>query len=106
MNYNEIVAKKMEKELSDYKKELLAMPPEEILDHCVEYVIKQDIFWQFQYMPDLPRREIKALSELEKPLEEISYFFEKRDFGYNEALEAAIKGKAIAEAQKSRKNTK
>lgn len=69
---------KMFAEQEAYRRELLTMPPEEILGHAYEYVAREDILLSLEYS-DLSAKQAKALLQTDTPLADIYAKWEKRE---------------------------
>lgn len=67
---------KMYYEQLRYRDWLLTLPPEEILRHAYEYIIREDIVLTLEYR-DLNDQQAKALLGLEAPVADIFKDFEK-----------------------------
>ena len=67
---NSTLYRKLFDEQERYRKELLALPPEKILDHAYEYAVRDDILLSFEYH-DLSDEQVKALLKSEYPLHDI-----------------------------------
>lgn len=61
---------KMFAEQEVYRRELLTMSPEEILQHAYEYVAREDILLSLEYS-DLSAKQAKALLQTDTPLSDI-----------------------------------
>lgn len=60
---------KMKNELDNFKSELKAKPPDEIIQSAYELVTKEDILSLFEIEEDFDLQEYKALLKTKKPLE-------------------------------------
>ena len=68
--------KKLFAEQEKFKGWLLTQPPDEILNHAYEYVMREDIVLALEYH-DLSDERAKALLASPSPLDEIFHDFEK-----------------------------
>lgn len=64
-----------------YKKVLLSLPPEEILDHAYEYAAREDILMSLEYH-DLCNGQAMALLKSEYPLRDIFSKWEDHETDY------------------------
>lgn len=69
---------KMFAEQEAYRRELLTMSPEEILQHAYEYVAREDILLSLEYS-DLSAKQAKALLQTDTPLADIYAKWENRE---------------------------
>ena len=75
---NTALYKKMFTEQKQYRDWLLAQPPEEILNHCYEYTVREDILLALE-CSNLTGRQCKALLNSRCPLADVFKDFEKRE---------------------------
>lgn len=78
---NSALYRKLFDEQDQYKKVLLKLPPENILDHAYEYAVRDDILLSFEYH-DLSDDQVKALLKSEYPLHDIFNKWESRETEY------------------------
>lgn len=101
---NRKLYEKVSAEMEAYENELLAMPPEEILEHAYAYATKQDIVLALEEH-DLSEKQARALLRCDDALEAIFDRWEHTEMAYmdtirdmisrtaNEKLRAAFKEK-------------
>ena len=101
---NRKLYEKVSAEMEAYENELLAMPPEEILEHAYAYATKQDIVLALEEH-DLSEKQARALLRCDNALEAIFDRWEHTEMAYmdtirdmisctaNEKLRAAFKEK-------------
>ena len=65
---NRKLYEKVSAEMEAYENELLAMPPEEILEHAYAYATKQDIVLALEEY-DLSEKQVRALLQCDNALE-------------------------------------
>ena len=87
--------KKLFAEQQDFKGWLVKQPPEEILKHAYEYVIREDIVIEMEYH-DLTDTEAKALLADEKPLKAIFDAYENSEGGHMDEIRNCIESRAKA----------
>ena len=75
---NTALYKKMLAEKEKYREWLLNQPPEEILRHCYDYAIHEDIVFALEYQ-DLSDKQCRALLKSPHPLDDVFHAFEKRE---------------------------
>lgn len=85
--------KKMFAEQESYRDWLLSQPPEEILNHCYEYTVREDIVLALEYN-DLTNEQCKALLDSPAPLSDVFGFFEKMETGYMDDIRGCIEERA------------
>ena len=68
--WNTALYQKMFAEQEKYREWLLSQPPEEILHHAYEYVMREDILLSLEYN-SLTGRQAKALEKSPSPLQDI-----------------------------------
>lgn len=73
--------RKMFDEQEQYRKALLLLPPEKILDHAYEYAAREDILMSLEYH-DLSESQAKALMKSEHPLRDIFRAWEDKETDY------------------------
>ncbi len=98
--------RRMCEEQKEFKKELLSMPPEEMLQHSYAYNIREDILLIMQEI-ELTDRQAKALLKSEHPLCDIFERRENHESQYmnelRDNIEAHIDEVIKAERQKENK---
>ena len=69
---NRKLYEKVSAEMEAYENELLAMPPEEILEHAYAYATKQDIVLALEEY-DLSEKQVRALLQCDNALGAITF---------------------------------
>ena len=69
---------KMFYEQEQFREWLLGQPPEEILNHCYTYTVREDILLALE-TNDLSDRQCQALLKSHTPLEDVFREFEHRE---------------------------
>lgn len=85
--------KKLFAEQEKFKGWLLTQPPDEILNHAYEYVMREDIVLALEYH-DLSDGQAKALLDSPSPLAEIFHDFEKIEGDHMETIRECIESRA------------
>lgn len=80
-------------EQESFKGWLLTQPPEEILNHAYEYVIREDIVLAMEYH-DVTDAQAKALIASPSPLAEIFHDFEKIEGDHMDTIRECIEKRA------------
>ena len=80
-------------EQESFKGWLLTQPPEEILNHAYEYVMREDIVLAMEYH-DLSDEQAKALIASPSPLAEIFHDFEKIEGDHMDIIRECIEKRA------------
>ena len=75
---NTALYEKMFAEQQRYREWLLSQPPDEILNHCYEFTVREDIVLALEYH-DLSDKQCKALLQSRSPLADVFKDFEKRE---------------------------
>lgn len=78
---NSALYRKLFDEQERYKKALLSLPFEKILDHAYEYAARNDILMSFEYH-NLNESQAKALMKSEYPLQDIFRAWEDKETDY------------------------
>lgn len=94
--------KKLFTEQEKYREWLLAQPPSEILNHCYEYTIREDIILALEYV-ELDKKQVKALLDKGITLDDLFNDFEKRETDHMHDITFTIESRAdkiIREAEK------
>ena len=73
---NTALYKKVFAEQEKYREWLLSQPPDEILNHCYEYTVREDIVLALEEY-DLSDKQCKALLKSPSPLADVFKDFEK-----------------------------
>lgn len=87
----EALYKKMCEEQDGYRNWLLSLPPKEILWHCYEYTIREDIVGAVEYMDDLSDEACEKLLASSSPLADVLYVFNKYETSHMSDIEEAIR---------------
>ena len=85
--------KKLFAEQEKFKGWLLTQPPDEILNHAYEYVMREDIVLALEYH-DLSDERAKALLASPSPLDEIFHDFEKIEGDHMDTIRGCIESRA------------
>ena len=80
---------KVSAEMEAYENELLAMPPEEILEHAYAYATKQDIVLALEEH-DLSEKQARALLQCDNALEAIFDRWEHTEMAYMDTIRDMI----------------
>ena len=75
---NTALYEKMFSEQKRYREWLLSQPPDEIINHCYEFTVREDIVLALEYH-DLSDKQCKALLRSPCPLADVFKDFEKRE---------------------------
>ena len=98
---NTALYQKMEREQDKYRKWLVQCPPEEILSHAYEYVVREDILMSMEEL-NLPDDQAMALLKQRGPLDDVFKDFSKLETDYMETVRGAIESFAERKAAKDR----
>ena len=105
---NTALYKKVFAEQEKYREWLLSQPPDEILNHCYEYTVREDILMSLEYH-DLEDSQARALLKSGKPLKQIFERWENQETSYMDTVwdtvqeqARAAEAKQKAKAQKER----
>ena len=74
---------------------LLSQPPDEILNYCYEYTVREDIVLALEEF-DLSNKQCRALLKSPSPLADVYADFEKSEFGYRDHDRNIIESRANA----------
>ena len=85
--------KKLFAEQEKFKGWLLTQPPDEILNHAYEYVMREDIVLALEYH-DLSDERAKALLASPSPLDEVFHEFEKIEGDHMDTIRGCIESRA------------
>lgn len=88
-----------------YRTWLLSQSPEEILHHCYEYTIREDILLALEYV-DLTDEQCMALLGSRDPLDDIFTDFEKRETDHMTDIQDTIEHRAAKLLRETKKNTR
>ena len=87
--------KKVFAEQEKYREWLLSQPPDEILNHCYEYTVREDIVLALEEY-DLSDKQCKALLKSPSPLADVFKDFEKRETDHMDNIRDTIECRANA----------
>ena len=90
---NTAIYEKMTVEQRAYRDRLLALPPDEILQHAYEYAVRQDILFAMEDL-ELQPEQCRALLKSPSPVADILKDFEKLELGYMDTIRDCIDGRA------------
>ena len=93
---------KMFAEQEQYRDWLLSQPSEEILNHCYEYTVREDILMSLEYH-DLPDAQARALLKSPSPLADVFTDWEHKESGYMEDIWQTVEDRAKVEVAKQQK---
>jgi hypothetical protein len=91
--FNAELYEKVSAEFEEYKNNLLAMSPEQILEHAYDYAIREDIALTLEYF-DLHARQAQALLKADNVLDAVLEKWEGWKNNYTESIQEAIECKA------------
>ena len=92
---NTALYKKVFAEQEKYRKWLLSQPPDEILNHCYEYTVREDIVLALEEY-DLSDKQCKALLKSPSPLADVFKDFKKRETDHMDNIRDTIECRANA----------
>lgn len=92
---NTALYQKMFAEQQQHREWLMNQPPGEILNHCYEYTVREDIVLALEYH-DLSDKQCKALLKSPCPLADVFKDFEKRGTDHMENIRDTIECRANA----------
>lgn len=98
---NALLYEKMSAEQNQYREQLLAQSPEEILNHAYEYAMRKDIVEEMSGL-ELSDEQATALLKSENPLANVFKAFSERDPQYMTVIRDCIEGQAAAIIQHER----
>ena len=90
---NTALYKKVFAEQEQYRDWLLSQPPDEILNHCYEYTVREDIVLALEEY-DLSDKQCMALLKLPSPLADVFKDFEKRETDHMDNIRDTIECRA------------
>ena len=90
---NKALYDKMSAEMERYRKELLSMPPDEILKNAYEYAVREDILLTMENY-DLDDERARALLDSETPLADAFQAVEGENIGYTDMIQRCVWKKA------------
>ena len=100
---NTALYKKMFAEQEEFRKHLLTLPPEEILQHTYEYTMREDLLLNVE-INDLPLSHAKALLRSSSLLADAYRAWDKRDCTYMDDMWDCICVLAQERAEKYKAN--
>ncbi len=98
---NDKLYEKMTAEQDKYRKWLLSLPPQEILNHAYEYTVREDVMCSLEDI-ELDERDAVALLKSPAPLEDIYKDWQKRDPTYMEDIRDTILDRARKNIQREK----
>lgn len=101
-DYNELLQKKISKELSDFINELKTKTPEEVIESAYELIIKEDIASVFECI-NYSQQEAKALYEEKFPLEACYQEWLHNDQTYMDIIVQTVEDKIRSSVSQRRK---
>ena len=84
---------RMSEEQEHYREWLLSQPPDEILRHCYEYTVREDILYSLEET-DISAERARALLKSSSPLSDIYERHEKCESAHMEEIRDAIESRA------------
>ena len=93
--WNTTLYKQMFTEQEQFRGWLLAQPPQEILNHAYEYVMREDILLSLEYN-DLTDAQAAALLSSSSPLADVYAEFDKLESSHMEEIWSCIESRADA----------
>ena len=90
---NTALYQKMFAEQEQYKQWLLTQPPDEILHHCYEFVVRENIVLALEEH-DLSSKQCKALLQSKTPLADVFRKWESWETGYMDHVLECIESRA------------
>ena len=94
---NTALYKKVFAEQEKYREWLLSQPPDEILNHCYEYTVREDIVLALEEY-DLSDKQCKALLKSPSPLADVFKDFEKRETDHMDNIRDTMDNKLLFES--------
>lgn len=94
---------KMAAEQAKYREWLLSQPPDEILRHCYEYTVREDILYSLEEN-DISSEKAKALLKSPTPVADIYNRYEKSESAHMEEIRDAVEARAddVIRAEKAK----
>lgn len=98
---------KMSAEQQEYRQWLLSQQPEEILNHCFEYSVREDIILSLESL-ELSPKQCRALLKSPTPLADVLKEFLKGETAHMDEIQDAIKCRAdeIIKADRAKNQTR
>lgn len=88
-DYNKLLYEKMSAEYDRFIEDLKQMPPEQIIEHSYEKVMKEDLLSCFEFT-DRSQTEAKALYLLKNPFDDLYQEWLDTDASYMDMLRDSI----------------
>ena len=94
---------KMEAEQQAYREWLLSQPPSEIINHCYEYTIREDILITVEN-EDFTPQQARALLKSPSPLADVLEVFREMETDHMDNIRSAIedRAKSVIAAEKAK----
>lgn len=102
---NTALLDKMQKEQDVYRSWLLAQPPEEILNHTLEYSTREDILMAMEFL-DLSEKQAAALLASPSPLMDVYKDFRNMNTEHMEEIQSCIEDRAEQLLEVQREKTR
>ena len=91
--WNTKLYEKMFDEQQQFREWLLTQSPSEILNHCYEYTVREDIVLALEYY-NLSEKQCRALLKSPSPLADVFKDFEKRETDHMDNIRDTIECRA------------
>ena len=91
--WNTTLYKQMFAEQEQFRDWLLAQPPQEILNHAYEYIVREDILLSMEYN-DLTDAQAAALLSSSAPLADVYKTFDKMESSHMEEIWSCVEHRA------------
>ena len=91
--WNTTLYKQMFAEQEQFRNWLLAQPPQEILNHAYEYIVREDILFSLEYN-DLTDAQVAALLSSPAPLADVYKTFDKMESSHMEEIWSCVEHQA------------
>lgn len=92
-NPSETLYEKVLTEQQKYREWLMSQPPDEILNHCYEYTVREDIVMAMEEI-ELSNKQYEALLKSPTPLADVYKTFSSWELGHMETIRDAIESRA------------
>lgn len=92
---NTALYEKMKEEMKHFSDWLLTQPAEEVLNHAYEYVTKQDILSDMEYL-ELSEERARALLQSDTPLEDVYKAYDSQETSVMDIITDCIESRADA----------
>lgn len=90
---NKKLYEKMKEEFENYHDWIITLPPEEVLNHACEYIVKEDVLYSMEYN-NLNDRQAMAMLKTNAPLNDVYLKWNGCDTGYLEDVWKAVESRA------------